>query len=95
MRKWFVALLALLCLGVLVAQEAETTLKVDVDIVNVLFSVRDKKGALIPNLTKDDFAVFEEGKQQTIKYFTRETDLPLTLGLLVDVSGSQRNLIGV
>jgi VWFA-related protein len=95
MRKWFVASVAVLCLGVLVAQETETTLKVDVDIVNVLFSVRDKKGALIPNLTKDDFAVFEEGKQQTIKYFTRETDLPLTLGLLVDVSGSQRNLIGV
>jgi VWFA-related protein len=95
MRKWFLAVPAVLCLGVLIAQEAETTLKVDVDIVNVLFSVRDKKGALIGNLEKDDFAVFEEGKQQTIKYFTRESDLPLTLGLLVDVSGSQRNLIGV
>jgi VWFA-related protein len=95
MRKWLVALSVVLCLGVVVAQEAETTLKVDVDIVNVLFSVRDKKGALIPNLTKDDFAVFEEGKQQTIKYFTRETDLPLTIGLLIDVSGSQRNLIQI
>ena len=63
----------MLCLGVFVAQEAETTLKVDVDIVNVLFSVRDKKGSLDPQLTKDDFTVFEDGKQQTIKYFTRET----------------------
>ena len=78
-----------------IAQETDTVLKVDVDIVNVLFSVRDKKGALVGNLTKEDFSVFEEGKQQEIKYFTRETDLPLTLGLLVDVSGSQQNLIEV
>jgi VWFA-related protein len=95
MKKWLTAAVAVLCVGALVAQEEETTLKVDVDIVNVLFSVRDKKGALVPNLTKEDFTVFEEGKQQTVKYFTKETDLPLTLGLLVDVSGSQRNLIGV
>jgi VWFA-related protein len=86
---------AVVCLGILLAQESDTVLKVDVDIVNVLFSVRDKKGALVGNLNKDDFSVYEDGKQQTIKYFTKETDLPLTLGLLVDVSGSQRNLIGV
>jgi VWFA-related protein len=100
MSKWFVAAPAvMLCLilagGVLIAQDSETTLKVDVDIVNVLFSVRDKKGALVPSLQKEDFTISEEGKQQTIKYFTRESDLPLTIGLLVDVSGSQRNLIGV
>ena len=71
------------------------TLKVDVDVVNVLASVRDKKGTLIPNLEKKDFSIFEDGKQQEIKYFTRETDLPLTIGLLVDVSGSQRNLIEI
>lgn len=86
---------AVLCLGVLIAQEAETVLKIDVSIVNVLFSVRDKKGALVPALQKEDFTVFEDGKEQTVKHFTRESDLPLTLGLLVDVSGSQRNLIGV
>lgn len=78
-----------------VAQENEPLIKVDVELVNVLFSVRDKKGALIPNLTKDDFKVLEDGKEQTIRTFTRETDLPLTIGLLVDVSGSQRNLIEV
>jgi VWFA-related protein len=61
----------------------------------VLFSVRDKKGALIPDLTKDDFTVMEDGKQQTIRDFTRETDLPLTIGLMVDVSRSQENLIEV
>ena len=69
------------------------TIKVDVELVNVLFSVRDKKGALVPSLTKDDFTVYEDGKKQEIKVFARETDLPLTIGLLVDVSGSQERLI--
>jgi VWFA-related protein len=71
------------------------TIKVDVDIVNILASVRDKRGALIPNLEKGDFSVVEDGKAQTIKYFTRETDVPLTIGLLIDVSASQRNLIEI
>jgi len=71
------------------------TLKVDVDVVNILASVRDKRGGLVGNLEKKDFTIFEDGKQQEIKYFTRETDLPLTIGLLVDVSGSQRNLIQI
>ena len=71
------------------------SIKVDVDVVSVLASVRDKKGALIPNLTKEDFTILEDGKAQPIKYFTRETDLPLTIGLLIDVSGSQRNLIQI
>jgi len=84
-----------LCLTLTPAQSQDepAPIKVDVDIVNILCSVRDKKGGLIGNLTKDDFTVFEDGKQQTIKYFTRETDLPLTIGLLIDVSGSQRRLI--
>ncbi|MGH9657825.1 MAG: VWA domain-containing protein [Bryobacteraceae bacterium] len=74
-------------------EEPLTTLKVDVDVVNVLCSVRDRKGALIANLTKDDFTVLENGKPREIKYFSRETDLPLTIGLLIDVSGSQARLI--
>ena len=76
-------------------QDLPPAISVDVDVVNVLASVRNKKGALISNLEKNDFTVLENGKPQTIKYFTRETDLPLTIGLLVDVSGSQRNLIGI
>jgi VWFA-related protein len=83
-------------LGFAVAQESKDELiKVDVDLVNLLFSVRDKKGALVGNLEKEEFTVSEDGKQQTIKGFTRETNLPLTLGLLVDVSKSQENLIEV
>src|SRR5690242_18330554 len=79
----------------LLAQDQLPTLKVDVDVVSILASVRDKKGALIPNLQKDDFTVLEDGKPQTIKYFTKESDLPLTIGLLVDVSRSQENLIDI
>jgi VWFA-related protein len=71
------------------------SISVDVDVVSILASVRDKRGALVPNLEKQDFTILEEGKAQSIKYFTKETDLPLTIGLLVDVSGSQRNLIDI
>jgi VWFA-related protein len=60
-----------------------------------LASVRDKHNRLIPDLRQDDFTILEDGKPQTIKYFTRETELPLTIGLLVDVSGSQANLIDI
>src|SRR5579863_6852354 len=68
-------------------------IKVDVDVVNVLCSVRNKSGGLIGNLSKDDFTLLEDGKPQTIKYFTKETDIPLTIGLLIDISGSQARLI--
>jgi len=71
------------------------TINVNVDVVNVLASVHDRHGALIANLDKKDFNVYEDGKPQEIKYFTRETDLPLTIGLLVDTSLSQRNLIEI
>jgi VWFA-related protein len=86
-----------LVLAIVAALEAQDlpSIKVDVDVVSVLTSVRDKKGALIANLEKADFTVLEDGKPQTIKYFTKETDLPLTIGMLVDVSGSQRNLIDI
>src|SRR5450631_147865 len=65
------------------------TLKVNVEVVQLFFNVKDKHGALIPNLNKDSFDLFEDGKPQTIKYFKAESDLPLTLGILIDTSGSQ------
>jgi VWFA-related protein len=77
----------------LVAFPQDDTIKVDVDLVNVLCTVRGKNNALVGGLEKGDFHLFEDGKEQEIKYFTRETDLPLTIGLLVDVSGSQERLI--
>jgi len=82
--------------ALLVGQEQPPpSIKVEVNIVNILASVRDKRGGLIGNLGKDDFSIFEDGKQQDIKYFTRETDIPMTIGLLIDVSASQMNLIGI
>ena len=92
--KWA---LAVMVLGLALAQQPQDlpTINVSVNVVNILCSVRDGKGALQPNLSKDDFTVTEEGKPQDIKYFARETDLPLTLGLLVDVSGSERNMIEI
>ncbi len=62
-------------------------------LVQLFFNVKDKHGALIPNLTKDDFEIYEDGKQQTVKYFTPETNLPLTLGMLIDSSGSQMRVL--
>jgi VWFA-related protein len=72
---------------------AVSTLKVNVDVVQLFFNVKDKKGGLIPNLPKDSFEVFEDGKQQNIKYFTAESNLPLTLGILIDSSGSQQRVL--
>jgi VWFA-related protein len=73
--------------------ESAETLKVNVEVVQLFFNVKDKHGALIPNLTKDNFDLFEDGKPQTIKYFKAETDLPLTLGILIDSSGSQQRVL--
>jgi len=69
------------------------TLKVNVEVVQLFFNVKDKHGALIPSLTKTDFDVFEDAKPQTIKYFKAESDLPLTLGILIDSSGSQQRVL--
>ena len=75
------------------SQEPTTTLKVNVNVVQLFFNVKEKHGGLVPNLTKNDFEIYEDGKPQTIKYFTAESNLPLTLGMMIDASGSQRNVI--
>ena len=69
------------------------TISVNVKVVNVLATVRNKQGEIVRNLTKDDFMLEEDDRPQTISYFARETDLPLTLGLLVDTSMSQRRVL--
>jgi VWFA-related protein len=63
-------------------------------VVSLLATVRDKKGAIVRNLVKDDFVLEEDGHAQVIKYFSQQTDQPLTLGLLVDTSASQRRVLG-
>jgi len=74
-------------------QKPQETLKVNVNVVQLFFNVKDKKGTLIPNLTKTDFDVAEDGKPQTVKYFAAESNLPLTLGILIDSSGSQQRVL--
>jgi len=73
--------------------QAAATLKVNVNVVQLFFNVKDRKGALIPNLTKENFQVVEDSKPQTIKYFAAESNLPLTLGILIDSSGSQARVL--
>ena len=63
------------------------------NVVNVYATVRDKQLKIVNNMAKDDFVLTEDGRPQTIRYFSRETDLPLTLGLLVDTSLSQRGVL--
>jgi VWFA-related protein len=71
----------------------EPVFSTEVKVVNVLATVRDGNGALITGLSQEDFALSEDGRPQTIRYFSRETDLPLTLGLAVDTSASQRRVM--
>jgi VWFA-related protein len=66
---------------------------IDVNAVNLIASVRDKHGNIVRNLAKDDFVLQQDGKPQAITYFAKESDLPLTLGLLVDTSMSQRRVL--
>jgi len=74
--------------------QKDTTFSTDVNVVNVFATVRDKKGQIVRNLTKDDFTLAEDGRPQSIRYFSQESGLPLTLGLLVDTSMSQRRVLG-
>ena len=75
------------------AQDAATTISVDVKVVTLPVTVRDKHGKIVRDLTKDDFTLQEDGRPQAIKYFSQESNLPLTLGLLVDTSRSQTNVL--
>jgi VWFA-related protein len=83
---------SLLCCSLLLGQQ-DATFSTGVKVVNVLATVRDKHGKIVQNLAKEDFTLAEDGRTQTIRYFSRETNLPLTLGLLVDISGSQRRVL--
>src|SRR5262249_28955103 len=67
--------------------------KVATDVVQLFFNVKDHKGGLIPDLKKESFEVLEDGKPQTVKYFSANSDLPLTLGILIDASASQTRVL--
>ena len=76
-----------------VAPLARAQFTSSVRVVNVYVTVRDRKGELVRGLTRDDFEVREDGRKQELRYFTAESDAPLTMGLLFDLSGSQRSVV--
>lgn len=79
--------------GVPVAPQATPTFSTDVNVVNILATVRDRKGQIIQDLTKDDFQLTEDKRPQIVRYFSKESDLPLTIALLVDTSMSQERVL--
>jgi VWFA-related protein len=93
-RRALSALAGLPALRALRGQSQAPTFSTSVKIVNLFATVRTRQGEIVSDLGKDDFTLRDDGKPQVIKYFSRESDLPLTLGLLIDTSDSQRSLIG-
>src|SRR5271157_5718797 len=69
----------------------QSRIQVRVELVQMLATVTDKKNRLVTDLTKDDLKIFEDGKPQEIRFFSRETDLPLRIGMLIDTSNSIRD----
>ncbi|HJY86027.1 MAG TPA: VWA domain-containing protein [Candidatus Acidoferrales bacterium] len=74
-------------------QNQQQPLRVQVQLVNLFVTVRDKKKQLITDLTQNDFRVFEDGQEQKVAFFSHETSLPITLGLLIDTSGSEQRML--
>lgn len=78
--------------GIAQAQQA-STISTKLNLVSVLATVHGKDGKVIKNLAQDDFVLLEDGVSQKIDYFSEEANLPLTVGLLVDTSRSQREVL--
>jgi VWFA-related protein len=74
-------------------QQQPPVFRKQVNLVNVFFTVKDKHGALMPNLNKDQFELLEDGKPQNIRFFASESNQPLTLGILIDSSGSMQHML--
>ena len=87
------AFLSVAAAAALAKAQDDAIFKSDVKVVSVLATVRNKQGAIVRDLSKDDFTILENGRPQTIKYFSRDTELPLTIGLMVDTSTSQTKVI--
>jgi VWFA-related protein len=87
------AVALMLCACCAAQEQQDATFSTEVKVVNLLATVLNKNGGIVRDLTKDDFSLVENGRPQTIRYFSRETDLPLTLGLMVDTSMSQQRVM--
>jgi VWFA-related protein len=84
---------AALCGGLAARGQDAPVFTSEIKVVNILATVRKKDGSLAGDLGQDDFSVSEDGRPQQIRYFARESNLPLAIGLLVDTSGSQRRVL--
>jgi VWFA-related protein len=76
-----------------IPRAASPNFSVNVEVVNVFVTVRDKKGKIVNDLMREDFTLGEDGRMQIIRYFSRESDLPLTIGLIVDTTPSESNML--
>src|SRR5277367_1173989 len=92
-RQFAIASILLLPIAAQTPNQDQPTFSTEVKVVNVLATVRTKSGQLVNDLTKDDFSLTENKRPENIRYFSRESDLPLTIGLLVDTSMSQARVL--
>jgi VWFA-related protein len=92
-RKFAILFILLPLVSAQTQNQDEPTFSTDVKVVNILATVRTKSGQIINDLTKDDFALTENKRPEDIRYFSRESDLPLTIGLMVDTSMSQARVL--
>ena len=92
-REFGRSAVALVAVGAGAQGRQEARFSTDVKIVSVLANVRDKHGAIIRDLKKDDFVLLENDRPQAISYFAQQSDLPLTIGLLIDTSMSQAKVL--
>jgi len=75
-------------------QSQTPVIKAQVNLVNLFATVRDKNKRIVTDLKQDDFKVFEDNHEEKIAFFSKDMNLPITLGLLLDTSGSEQNMLG-
>jgi len=92
MFRWLVSALPLAAAAVMLAQEP--TIRVNVSLVHVITTVKNKAGELVGTLAKEDFEIYDNGAKQEVAVFGRQTDQPLSVALLVDTSGSTAKDLG-
>ncbi|MDP8989327.1 MAG: VWA domain-containing protein [Acidobacteriota bacterium] len=92
-RQFLLSAASLVSASSLAFGQDEVTFSTSLNVVDVLATVRTKKNEIVRDLTKDDFILTENGRPQTIRYFSKESELPLTVGLMIDTSMSQQKVL--
>src|ERR1035437_1190526 len=92
-RRWIGSAAALAAMPAFARDDQQPTFTTGIKVVSILATVTTRKSEIVRDLEQADFVISENGRPQEIRYFSRETGLPLTLGLLIDTSMSQRRLM--